>query len=521
MLIQIISHKTPLHGMLSSMQGGRPENQDDFGFLDTPLGFLLVVCDGMGGGPSGKLASYLAKSEVLRIVSSANEHSSRTETLKRAVSSANSLLLKRMEADMRLRGMGTTLVAVLINQKSAIIAHLGDSRCYRTHSNQIVFRTKDHSLVGELVQNKVITEEQARTSPQSNVITRALGATNNHVPEIEEVPYQKGDRFILCTDGVWGMFQHDVLKDFWVEKLDVASIVNKVALKIDEVGFSQGGKHDNHTLAVIEMDSFSLKKDKMDMRTKVLLSLLMTLLVVSVIFNVVCCLKLGAQPQIKMLSELKYEVERLKPYESRYNSLVKNGESELSKSVVSLTNENEELKRQLHVMQTSMDSLQKENQELRQNIEEHNRKTSEKLAGETNSKEEQPASNKQTQKASKVQQTQKGAKGSSLNSVEKVLRLFDEMKNAKSKLAFEDAIKKKQQVRDALVKELQTLDDLTRQKYHSTLEAVERQLKENGGVLFKIAAKNKDGYFLSTENAKKSMENLKAKIETIKTKLNQ
>lgn len=518
MLIQIISHKTPLHGMLSSMQGGRPENQDDFGFLDTPLGFLLVVCDGMGGGPSGKLASYLAKSEVLRVVSSANEHSSRTDTLKRAVSSANSLLLKRMETDMRLRGMGTTLVAVLINQKSAVIAHLGDSRCYRTHSNQIVFRTKDHSLVGELVQNKVITEEQARTSPQSNVITRALGATSNHVPEIEEIPYQKGDRFILCTDGVWGMFRHDVLKNFFVEKLDVASIVNKVALKIDEVGFSQGGKHDNHTLAIIEMDSFSLKKDKMDMHTKLLLSLLMGLLVVSVIFNVVCYLKLGAQPQLKMLSELKYEVERLKPYESRYNSLVKNGESELGKSVISLTNENEDLKRQMHVMQTSIDSLQRENQQLRQDIEECTQNAFEEVKKETTSKEHTP--NKQSQKASQVQQSQKGT-SAALNMVEKIVRLFDEMKNAKSKVAFNDAIKKKQQVRDTLVKELRTLDDLTHKKYHPTLEAVERQLKENDGVLFKVAAKDKDGYFLSTENAKKSIENLKTKIETVKAKLNQ
>lgn len=504
MLIQIISHKTPLHGMLSTMQGGRPENQDDFGFLDTPLGFLLVVCDGMGGGPGGKLASYLAKSEVIRVVCSANEHSSRTETLKRAVSNANSLILKRMDDDMRLSGMGTTIVAVLINQKSALVVHLGDSRCYRTHNGQIVFRTKDHSLVGELVQNKVMSEEQARTSPQSNVITRALGATSNHVPEIEELSYKRGDRIVLCTDGVWGMFPHEVLKKYLVEKDDVASVVNRIAAKVDEIGFSQGGKHDNHTVAILEMDSFSLKKDRMTVKTQFAFSTLLVLLVVSVIFNLICYIKLGAQPQIKMLSELKFEVERLKPYESRYNSLVRNGDSELNRTVISLTKENEELKKRVYMLQKSLDSLRNE---------ENHRSNLQKSIKEEHV--EESYSGKAT-----INNQQQRIKEDNLKAIyHKILCEFDELKNLKSNVSWRHASRKKNQVIESLIKDLQSFNDKSDKTFQPTVDAVIKQLNENEDLL-KIAAKNEQGYFCSTSNAQKAIEKLKMKIDSLKSKLN-
>ena len=170
------------------MQGGRPENQDDFGFLETPLGFALVVCDGMGGGPGGKTASYIAKYEFLTTLSKCGEQMPPATALKMAVSRANDALEEKMMQVPELRGMGSTLVGILINRQSALIAHLGDSRCYQLRGKKVKFRTQDHSLVGELVRSKAITEEQARVSPQSNVITRGLGNTSNHVADIDEVP---------------------------------------------------------------------------------------------------------------------------------------------------------------------------------------------------------------------------------------------------------------------------------------------------------------------------------------------
>ena len=105
-MIQIISNKYHVTGIANSMQGGRPENQDDMGFVETPLGLLLVLCDGMGGGPGGKTASYIAKYEVMKVVSDSSPQASPADVLKKAVARANESLEKKMKMVPELRGMG-------------------------------------------------------------------------------------------------------------------------------------------------------------------------------------------------------------------------------------------------------------------------------------------------------------------------------------------------------------------------------------------------------------------------------
>lgn len=258
----INSNIVKLHGAAESLQGGRPDNQDDLGFADTPLGFLFIVCDGMGGGPGGKTASYIAKYVIANTLSECDPQMPRDKAFKMAVSKANDALEEKMEQMPNLRGMGSTFVAVLINNESAMVAYAGDSRCYRMHGRYVLFRTKDHSLVGELVRKKALTEEQARTSPQSNVISRGLGSVSNHVPEICEIPYRKGDRFILCTDGVWGTMPQKQLVKWFSMNADCQQVVGKLSIEIDKIGKTKGGHYDNHTLAIIEMDCTSTKKDK-------------------------------------------------------------------------------------------------------------------------------------------------------------------------------------------------------------------------------------------------------------------
>lgn len=243
-----------LHGVVVSKQGGRPENQDDYAFLDTPLGFLLVVCDGMGGGPGGKTASYIAKYEICRTLLECNPQTPREHALKMAIAHAHEAMETKMKEVPTLNGMGSTVVAILVDKQSAIIAHAGDSRCYRFHGRKCLYRSNDHSLVAELVKKKVMTEEEARKSPQSNVITRGLGSTKNQVPEIEVVPYDKGDRFVLCTDGVWGIMPHKDLLEKLSVKSDIQTVVSNLSAQVDEIGFQQGGHHDNHTLAMFEME---------------------------------------------------------------------------------------------------------------------------------------------------------------------------------------------------------------------------------------------------------------------------
>ena len=355
--VQILSSKLLLNGYASSLIGGRPENQDDMIWADTPLGFLLMVCDGMGGGPGGSTASYLVKSTVMQTIQECPEHADRKSALKRAVSNANDVLNNKMDQVPSLRGMGSTLVAILINAQSAVIAHLGDSRCYRLHGDSVLFRTLDHSLVSELVRNKVMTEEQARTSPQSNVITRGLGSTSNHVAEIEEVPFKKGDRFVLCSDGVWGAMPHPTFIKRIGNNLDVHAVVDNLQMEIDRLGTERGGHFDNHTLAIIEMNMDSIMKDKMSKQLKIILGTLSALLLVSIIFNIVCIVKMGNAPQKEEFERLMKENAELLRRGDIMKDFYNDKDGDRYLQMIQLTNQNEFLKQEVAYLNAEVDSL--------------------------------------------------------------------------------------------------------------------------------------------------------------------
>lgn len=251
------------HGVVLSMQGGRPENQDDYAALDTPLGLLVIICDGMGGGPGGKTASFIAKNVIARTIYECGPNAKRDYAFRLAAEKAHEALLQQMQLMPNLNGMGSTFVAALISPHSIVVAHCGDSRCYLLRGKKIAYRSEDHSLVNDLVKNKTLTREQARLSPQSNIITRGLGNTSCQVPEIDEIPYRKGDRLVLCTDGVWGVMPEEDLIKRLTRKVDLTTLINNLAYQIDQIGpQSKDGHHDNHTQAILLMDDNSELKPK-------------------------------------------------------------------------------------------------------------------------------------------------------------------------------------------------------------------------------------------------------------------
>ena len=145
-------------------------------------------------------------------------------------------------------------------------------------------------MVFEMVAQGVITEEQARLSAQSNVITRALGIQPDVEVEVHEVPYEKGDRFVLCTDGIHGtMPEKDLIKMLSDKKRKLGAMVDDVATYVDNLGRSSGGGHDNLTLAVVEMSINSKMKTKMTKQAKTIIGGLLALIIISVILNLVQC----------------------------------------------------------------------------------------------------------------------------------------------------------------------------------------------------------------------------------------
>lgn len=286
-----INTEWPFIGYGESRQGGRNENQDSFGFADTKFGLLVTVCDGMGGGPGGKTASSIAVKEVIDGVMEANDDETPTNALLKAIHRANLAILTAVEENPKLKGMGTTCTAVLINKESAVIAHVGDSRVYQLRNHRKVFRTFDHSLVFGLVKEKVLTEEQARLSDQSNIITRALGLDAKLEIDIAVQPYEKGDRFMLCSDGIHGTMPEKDLIAKATKSKNVGQTVDDLATQVDGEGRRNGGGHDNLTIAIIETTNNSILKEKMSTRNKTILVGIAALLIASLVVNMSQCSK--------------------------------------------------------------------------------------------------------------------------------------------------------------------------------------------------------------------------------------
>ncbi|WP_407402792.1 PP2C family protein-serine/threonine phosphatase [Sodaliphilus sp.] len=233
--------------------GGRKENQDTYGGVGNIDIVILTVCDGMGGMAGGQTASNIAVREIIKFLSVIPADKICIEDVKESVVCANEAIYKHAVEVPQLRGMGTTATVVVITKKAAYVAHVGDSRIYLIRKGKKVFRTFDHSKVFEMVQQGMMTEEQARQSSFSNIITRALGIRPTVDVEVNTIPYNKGDRFILCCDGIWNTdAEPDMLKLF-VSKGTTQEVVNNITKVVNNKGIERGCEHDNLTIIMADM----------------------------------------------------------------------------------------------------------------------------------------------------------------------------------------------------------------------------------------------------------------------------
>lgn len=244
---------------IKSNIGGRIENQDFYGSAQTKFGELIVVCDGMGGHNGGRYAAEKAVEIIIDEVTKCNE-TNPSKALQEAILKANNNIWQESDINTSLKGMGTTVVALLITPEKAICGHVGDSRIYQIRKGKIIHRTSDHSYVFDLVRQGKMTEEQARLSDKSNVINRSLGTKLSLTVEIKDnLNYKTGDRFLLCTDGIWSMIPENQLIKMVSEEGNVESIITNLIDKINAIGIAHGGNHDNLTAALIEMKKDSYK----------------------------------------------------------------------------------------------------------------------------------------------------------------------------------------------------------------------------------------------------------------------
>lgn len=184
----------------------RAQNQDAYYHtaFDRPYPFALV-CDGMGGAKAGNVASVMAVESVKDTLLPALEGHGAPDVealLYQAVERANELICYRSEMDPDCEGMGTTLVGAVVEPEVVRLINVGDSRAYLVTPEGIRQVTRDHSVVEDMVERGEITHEQARSHPQKNLITRALGAETAVQADFYTVPRVEGEMILLCSDGL-------------------------------------------------------------------------------------------------------------------------------------------------------------------------------------------------------------------------------------------------------------------------------------------------------------------------------
>ncbi len=187
------------------------DNNEDAVTFDAATN-LCILADGMGGYNAGEIASGMATafitSELARWLSQAGRHANSKEVrraMEICVENANHSIFNAANSNPQYSGMGTTLVVGVFQSARLMLGHIGDSRCYRLRGTQFQQITKDHSLLQEQIDAGLITPEQALTSVNKNLVTRALGVEDAVLLEVNEHRVELGDIYLMCSDGLSDM----------------------------------------------------------------------------------------------------------------------------------------------------------------------------------------------------------------------------------------------------------------------------------------------------------------------------
>lgn len=240
--------------------GRKRRHNEDAYLMDAERG-LFVVADGMGGHAAGEVASRITVESIQEFISGTedehentwpfgfnNRYSLEGNRLTTAVEKANERVMRAVQNRPELKGMGTTVVAALFEPGRTTLVHVGDSRAYLFRHGELRRLTDDHSWVQEQVNAGILTEDEAKSHPLKNVVTRALGGATHVAPDLIEIPTVAGDRYLLCSDGLTGMVGDDEIVDL----LKTDSSIEKVVRTLIELANEHGGV-DNVTAIIVEV----------------------------------------------------------------------------------------------------------------------------------------------------------------------------------------------------------------------------------------------------------------------------
>lgn len=227
--------------------GLRRQNEDCYLILDTESLHAVAVSDGMGGHRAGETASATAIQTLSdRLAAGSGGWES---MLTKAFREANTAVHTLAQSDDSMYGMGCTLVAAIYDETHFVAANVGDSRLYHFDGSSLRRITHDHSFVAELVRRGIITEEEAKTHPRRNIITRAIGTESRVASDIFPCEWKQGDMLLLCSDGLCGVLSDEETAAYLRNSVDLdatcAALISR-ALQL--------GSRDNITVVLVRND---------------------------------------------------------------------------------------------------------------------------------------------------------------------------------------------------------------------------------------------------------------------------
>lgn len=245
--------------------GRRRENNEDSYLVQEDLN-LFMVADGMGGHLAGEVASKLAVDVICENIRKAKENersiqfgkydgmlSKQANQLMSSIRMANLVIRQASRSREEYKGMGTTVAAAYVLDRTVIIAHVGDSRVYRIRDHSIEQLSEDHSVINQQIKMGLITKEEAANSPMKGIITEALGATDTVLVDVDEAEVLEGDYYLLCSDGLTDLVDENEMleavlrqpEDLWQVCEELVSMANERA------------GHDNITVVLVNLQNIN------------------------------------------------------------------------------------------------------------------------------------------------------------------------------------------------------------------------------------------------------------------------
>jgi protein phosphatase len=241
---------------LSDVGCQRQNNEDRYSYWEPTSekeflrkGRLAMVADGMGGYEGGQEASRIAVETVEQVYASSLDNDPQS-LLSAGFLAAHQRIQQQASKDPALHGMGTTCTAIALLENNLYYAHVGDSRLYMVRDGSISLLTRDHSYVSRLVEDGILSPEEAESHPQRHILTAALGSGAEVFPETPPKPIalEKDDVLILCTDGLWGVVGEGELRNA------VASPPEQACKDLVALAKQRGGP-DNITVQLLRLST--------------------------------------------------------------------------------------------------------------------------------------------------------------------------------------------------------------------------------------------------------------------------